>query len=588
MAANGLTRRRHRTNSLRDSPEEDGAMELQEPTRLRDRGGSGKKDRDRERERERERDRLGRSKKRRGDRLMHSSREDGGEDTSEESINDEDDDDDEDGGGGAGSASVRMLPLNPSSLSNHHRKSFPPAKVFRPAPPSTWKAADEMIGVSVPRKARSASTKRSHECWAASGGGIAAEQNHRPPSTSPVRAAAPASPSSSNASVRKKIKQNGAAKFRPPKTTASSKSSSSAQDEIEIEIAEVLYGMMRQPQGPTKQEIIANDSTKFDSREPNKSSTDAKSPISNPQNSSSSPTPMSAVAPKRKRPRPVKHEDENPASLSVRSSPILSTAKAESDQPSKMETCSSNLEKSNVGSVTENPVTSQTVQASPEPVKPENNALLSESKPATEEAEKKDVGLSELVVPPQPSPKRESPARQVADDDREDVKATKANPAISESENQREEKFQIDLMAPPPPLRSSPERDVGNNLVVDAEKEVKPVMKEDEKTQRMNKEEAMVVEMEKVRAKAEETDSQKPATVQKERGIDLQLDLRKLIGWTLVAMSVVWLTRSSNTRTFRDSSSSRKQIQRKMFNPIPCLYHCLFPAGQAGFLPWDI
>jgi len=43
-----------------------------------------------------------------------------------------------------------------------------------------------------------------------------------------------------------------------------------------------------------------------------------------------------------------------------------------------------------------------------------------------EEAEKqKDVGLSEVVVPPQ-SPKKESPMRQVADDDREDVKATKA------------------------------------------------------------------------------------------------------------------------------------------------------------------
>lgn len=537
MAANGLTRRRHRTNSLRDSPEEDGPMELQEPTRLRDRGGSGKKDRDRERERERERerDRLGRTKKRRGDRLMHSSREDAGEDTSEDSINDEDDDDDDDGGGAAaaaGSASVRMLPLNPSSLSNHHhRKSFPPAKVFRPTPPSTWKATDEMIGVTVPRKARSASTKRSHECWASSASGLVAEQNHRQPSSSPVRGAAPASPSSSNASARKKIKQNGAAKFRPPKTTTTttSKSSSSAQDEIEIEIAEVLYGMMRQPQGPSRQDIIAtNDSsTKFDSREQqpsNKSSTDVKSPISNPQNSSSSATPMSAVAPKRKRPRPVKHEDENPASLSVRSSPISSTTKAESDQPSKMETCSSNLDKSNMGSGTENLVNSQTIQASSEAVaKPESNAS-SETKPVTEEAEKQ----SEMVVAPHSSPKKESPSRQVADDDREDVKATKANPSMSESENQREEKFQIDLMAPPPPLRSSPDRDVeNNNLVVDTEKEVKHVMKEDDKAPRMNKEEAMVVEMEKVRTKAEETDTQKPGIVQKERGIDLQLDLEK-------------------------------------------------------------
>jgi len=53
------------------------------------------------------------------------------------------------------------------------------------------------------------------------------------------------------------------------------------------------------------------------------------------------------------------------------------------------------------------------------------------------------------------------------------------------------------------------------------------MVKEDEKTQRMNKEEAMAIEMEKVKAKAEETDSQKAGIVQKERGIDLQLDLEK-------------------------------------------------------------
>ncbi|KAK4260881.1 hypothetical protein QN277_003943 [Acacia crassicarpa] len=62
-----------------------------------------------------------------------------------------------------------------------------------------------MIGVSVLRKARSASTKRLHECWALNG-----EQFHRQASTSPVRTSAvamvigpspsPASPSSSNAS----------------------------------------------------------------------------------------------------------------------------------------------------------------------------------------------------------------------------------------------------------------------------------------------------------------------------------------------------------------------------------------------------
>jgi hypothetical protein len=90
----------------------------------------------------------------------------------------------------------------------------------------------------------------------------------------------------------------GTTKFRPPKS--SSKSSSSVQDEIEIEIAEVLYGMMRQPQSqvpPSKQEM--NDSMKMDSRETNNnksSASNAKSRISSPpQNSSSSATPVSAI-----------------------------------------------------------------------------------------------------------------------------------------------------------------------------------------------------------------------------------------------------------------------------------------------------
>ena len=102
-------------------------------------------------------------------------------DSTEESVNDAEDDEDDDGAGGG---SVRMLPLNPSSLSSNHRKRFPPAKVLRVPP--TWKAADEMIGVSVPRKARSASTKRSHECWA-SAGRVMPEQIHRQEPTSPVR-----------------------------------------------------------------------------------------------------------------------------------------------------------------------------------------------------------------------------------------------------------------------------------------------------------------------------------------------------------------------------------------------------------------
>ncbi|XP_031272100.1 protein TIME FOR COFFEE [Pistacia vera] len=599
-ASNGLSRRRHRSSSLRDSPEEDGPLELQETARLRDRKKDRDRDRDRDRERDRERDRMSRSsKRRRSDKFMlGTNRDDGGDDSSEESVNDDEEDDDDDGGGGGGgNSSMRMLPPNPStsssSMLNHHhhhhhhnhnsnshsnnnhnhnnnnhnsRKSFPPpAKVFRTAPtattasttPSTWKAADEMIGVSVPRKARSASTKRSHECWTSSGGVVGGgEQIHRQASSSPVRTSvttvlatpAPASPSSSNFSVRKKMKPSGP-KLRPPKSS-SNKSSSSAQDEIEIEIAEVLYGMMRQPQGPSKQEIMGVDSNSKEINN-NKSTSDSKSrvssPISNspstlpqsssilPTNSSSSTAPMSAIAPKRKRPRPVKYEDENPSSFAVRNVPISSTTKAEMDQSAKTETCSPNLDKNSGSAVAENGsisydlVNSQASEPKIESVKPESNVLLPDSKGLTEESESGgDVAVAKDGPQRQPlSPKKESTVSLRLDCDRRDnLTVTKANSTTSEIEKQREEKFQIDLMAPPP-LRSSPERDGEIDFVaVDVQTEMKPMVKEDEKVVKIAKDVVVEDEQKKAKAIAEESESQKPV-VGKERIIDLQLDLEK-------------------------------------------------------------
>ncbi|KAG8636705.1 protein TIME FOR COFFEE isoform X2 [Manihot esculenta] len=603
-ATNGLApRRRHRSGGIRDSPENDGPVELQETARLRDRV-AGKKDRDRDRERERDRDRdrdrerdrerdrdrdrdrdrMGsRGKRRRGDRLMHgSNREEGGDESSEESVNDDEDDEDDDGGG-VGS-SMRMLPPNPSSLSSssmsnhHHRKSLPPpAKVLRAAPATAlWKAPDEMIGVSVPRKARSASTKRSHE-WASSCG-VGTEQIHRQASTSPVRSSgpsvaamlasasaspAPVSPSSSNASIKKKM-PNGP-KQRPPKS--STKFTSSAQEEIEIEIAEVLYGLMRQPQVPTKQEILVNDSIKFDSREVSnhKSNGDAKSrvssPISNspstvphsspipPTNSSSSATLMSATAPRRKKPRPVKYDDENPSVYPARNSSISSTIKVDIDQPPKIETCSPNLDK-NSGSAAENGVilhdttTSQAVPVSTESqpqqqeqVMPESNSLL-DSKPSVQESESRDLAVSKEK--PQ-SPKGEfSHAGLRLDDDRERVTATKAILTVSDIETQREEKFQIDLMAPPP-VRSSPERDSEvvsvtvdpKPVITDLEtllhvQEMKPAVKGEDKAVKMGKDVIEELEEKKTKILAEEIESHKPnVIVNKERNIDLHLDLEK-------------------------------------------------------------
>lgn len=502
---------------------------------------------------------------------MHgSNREDGGDDSSEESVNDEDEDEDDDGGGGVGvsgggGGSIRMLPPNPSSTTSisssllNHRKSFSPVnnissnnKHFRPHP--ALKVTDEMIGVSVPRKARSASTKRSHE-WPSSCGVVGGDQIHRQASTSPVRPAtssmaapSPSSPSSSHASaVRKKLKPNGP-KLRPPKMSSSAKTTSSNQDEIEIEIAEVLYGMQRQPQGPTKQEIVVTDSIKFESREANKSTSDAKSRVSSPisnspcalpqlpsaftQNSSSSVTSLSAVAPKRKRPRPVKYDDENPSIFTIQNSAISTMSKVVTDQPAKVETSSPKLER-NPGSAVENGGFSYNLanshavpassEAQPEPDMPESKAV-SDSKPANDESDGQNVQVSK--EDPQ-SPKKESPALRL-DDNRQDMTMTKANTTVSEIENQREEKFQIDLMAPP-------ERDGEVDFisvdpkptVIDAETEIKPMTREDDKVVKFGKEEHANVETEKCKAAVEEAEFKKPIVGSKERNIDLQLDLEK-------------------------------------------------------------
>ncbi|KAE8726432.1 protein TIME FOR COFFEE-like isoform X3 [Hibiscus syriacus] len=567
----GLSRRRHRSNSHRDSPEDDGLVELQETTRLRDRkkDRNRERERDRERERERERDRLSRtSKRRRGDRLI-SDREDGADESSEESVND--DEDDEDGvGTTAGGGSVRMIPRNnvAGSLSIHHqqhqnqhqhqpRKSFQlPVKVIRtttqagPAmvttttTSSTRKAADEMIGMSVPRKARSASTKRSHE-WASSAGAVGVvggEHIHRQASTSPVRTGVAgmltspspvsASPSSSNASARKKMKPNGA-KQRPPKS--SSKSSSSAQEEIEIEIAEVLYGLMRQPQVPSKQDINGNDSS-----EVNKHNNDSKSRVSSPishsassipqpssilpSNSLSSAIPISAIAPKSKKPRPVKYEDET---TQIAPPPIF---------PNIVQVAENLVNSSQAG-----PSSSGLDQA--EPMKEVKCSLVKDSKPLTEESEGRDLGICKkeesqsLMKETAPSPVNNNPssAGLRLDDERYNLTMTKANSMVREIESQREEKFQIDLMALPL-SRSSPERDdeIGfgasdpNPMSTDMELEMKSAVKKDDKRVKIGKEDVNVDADNNKKPKpiAEEAESHNPV-LNSERNINLELDLEK-------------------------------------------------------------
>ncbi|GFZ22057.1 time for coffee [Actinidia rufa] len=471
ITVNGLSRRRHRTSSLRDSPEEDVPMEF------RDRGP--KKDRDRSR-----------SKRRRGER-----REEGGEESSEESMNDEEDEFDDDGGGGAAAMS-----------NHHHRKILPPSgtiKVLRP-----WKPAEELIGFPVPRKARSALTKRSQECCAF-GSGVEGEQINRRNSTSP----APISPpSSSNASHRKKMKPSGP-KLRPPKS--STKSSSPNPEELEIEIAE------RCEIESFVSDLQCND-----------------------DNSSSSAAHLSAVGPfleqfavqitpKRKRPRLV---PDNLGSLSVRQNFISSTAKVELDLPPKTEISSPNTER-NPGSAAENGSVSHDFtgsQATPPPSEPPppppDSARLETSGSDVDPAKEEPVTSLE----------KESPVVR-PDNDHEAPTQFKANPIISEVERQQEQKFEIDLMAPPSQLRSSsPDREGEINF--EAVVEQKPVVpkpdlemrsmtkdKEDEKAVKSCRAEDVTAEPEQKKAKliAEQGELEKPV-VSKERNIDLQLDLEKL------------------------------------------------------------
>ncbi|XP_013628371.1 PREDICTED: protein TIME FOR COFFEE-like isoform X1 [Brassica oleracea var. oleracea] len=465
-AGNGLSRRRHRPGGFRDSPEEEGPVELPEAARLRDRT---KKERDRERDREREhreRDRLhSRSKRRRGERLIMVH--DGGDESSEESVNDDEEYDD-----------VKTIPpannIFSSPLSNHHhqRKNFPPpSKNFR-SPPSpalpvpSWKAAaDEMIGVAVPRKARSACTKRPHESRTSNATG----------ERSPARVLAspsPPSPSSSNVSARKKplgTKQ----KPLPQKVS----SPVAVQDEIEIEIAEVLYGMMRMPTSSKQEE---------------KTTVDIKAKVSSPISitlaANSSSTNVSAIAPKRKKQRHVKYEeDENSSGLPSRVTKLEAEAPLRSQVPLGGE-----LKRS--GSAEDNSSVLDSTR--------ESTAGL-DSRSAEKIANKEDTVL----------PKVESSPGVRSDGD-----GTK--PSSPEMD-----KFEIDLMAPPPGRSSSSER-VGEMECVAAEAEPKatgvemkpkPLLKEDGGS-------AAIVESEE-KKKPRTVDEAEPHT--SERSCELKLDLDK-------------------------------------------------------------
>ncbi|KAL9833325.1 putative protein time for coffee [Arabidopsis thaliana] len=181
-ASNGVTKRRQKIS------ENSREQMHQEVATVRDR--PGKKERDPES--------FNRSKRRRSERFAPRNERDVEEDSSDESQGDDD---------------------------YHQRKSFSSGRIPRHA--ASLMVADEMIGVPVPRKARSACLKRSHDCRTSSGS----------------HSCEVVSPSSSTLSVKERKIVNGS-KSRIPKPP---KSSGTVEDDLEIEIAEVLSGLKKQP-----------------------------------------------------------------------------------------------------------------------------------------------------------------------------------------------------------------------------------------------------------------------------------------------------------------------------------------------------
>jgi hypothetical protein len=131
------------------------------------------------------------------------------------------------------------------------------------------------------------------------------------------------------------------------------------------------------------------------------------------------------------------------------------------------------------------------------------------------------------------------------------------------------------------------------------------------------------VETEKVKTKAEENESQKAATVQKERGIDLQLELEKTERVDSNGNGNLLNKKQQHQNVQRHHHQLQQQQQQQQqtnsekngmfnfevkntclfclmmlapdefylffsfqFNPILCLFQCLFQAGLVAFLPW--
>ncbi|KAJ1291519.1 hypothetical protein BS78_02G321400 [Paspalum vaginatum] len=455
-----------------------------------------------------------RSERRRGERLMLNgggagAGRDDGDDTSDESLGDDDDDAEEElapryqqqrrspstappppsppqPGGGHHHSSSSSGGGGGGYHNHHHHGQQLQRKGggSNPKSPIVVKAVDEMIGVPVPRKARSASTKRSSHEWPVPGGGTSGgsagagegSQIQRPSS----RPISPAS-TSTTAPVRKKLKPLGGggssggsgtapkqrpspspspapstAPPQPPAAPKISKSPSFIQEEIEV--AEVLFGLTRQFPCPPKQES----NHKLEPRD----APEAKSGNSSPAPSSSGLRPsdstsLSTIAPKRKRPRLVKYdEDSRPASPAK---PELAEPSSRPEAPpvarSEAKASTSAAAESGTSAA---PAAAQ-LETSRELDKAEDHGRSRDSELRPSESDRRDHKLESLAEPPAtapapaPSVKPDAEATPVGSEAR-NGEATATTKIELASDGSRQEKFCIDLMAPPPG-KLSPDRD---------------------------------------------------------------------------------------------------------------------------------
>ncbi|KAF0905931.1 hypothetical protein E2562_008955 [Oryza meyeriana var. granulata] len=465
-----------------------------------------------------------RSERRRGERLMLNGGgggRDEGDETSDESLGDDDEDADEE----LAASAPRYPPVqrrspstapppsppqpggghhhNSSSSSggggggggyhNHHHHGGQPQMQRKggsnPKSPAVWKAADEMIGVPVPRKARSASTKRSSHEWSVPGGGssgggsgsVAGDTSQiQRPSSRPI---SPAS-GSTTGPARKKLKHLGgsgssggsgqAPKQRPSPASAPStappqppppkitKSPSFIQEEIEV--AEVLFGLTRQFPCPPKP---VERNHKLEARD----APEAKSGNSSPAPSSSvvrpsDSTSVATIAPKRKRPRLVKYDDD------VRPASPAKPDLAEPSSRPEPHPASRSDAKASVSAATDSGTTTATAgaqqEASREPEKREDHRNR-DSELRAGESDRRDhrpESRAEPTPPTPPSSKPDGESAAAVSEAGNGGEATAATKIELASDGARQEKFCIDLMAPPPG-KLSPDRDGASDPDVD-------------------------------------------------------------------------------------------------------------------------